>query len=70
MRRETPVIAMNEWKIMPVAIPALAQIATVLPNLSDCLVTSKKSGPGLATANRCSNTIVKNSSTMLFDCYF
>ena len=69
-RRETPVIAMNECKTMPVAIPALAQIAMTLPNLNDCLVTNKKSGPGLATANRWSNAIVKNSSTMLFGFYF
>ena len=37
---------------IPIAIPTLVQIATVLPYLRLCRLTNTKSGPGLATANK------------------
>ena len=56
-----PVIARSEWNSIPTPIPKLVQIATFLLYLKLCLVTNAKSGPGLATANKCKIATVRNS---------
>ena len=50
---------------MPIDIPRLVQIAPLFPYLKHCLTTKIKSGPGLATANKCKEAMVKNSTTLV-----
>ena len=57
-------MANSEWNNMPTPIPKLVQIATLLSYLKLCLVIKAKSGPGLATANKCKIAIKKANKIM------
>jgi len=65
INKTIPVMANSEWNSIPTPIPKLVQTATFLLYLKLCLVIKAKSGPGLATANKCKIATVRNSIVYL-----
>ena len=53
------------WNKIPKEIPKLVVTAEFLPYRKDCLETRMKSGPGLITANKCAEAIIRNCSNII-----